>query len=164
MRPLLDALVHKRVVLRASVGPLDPVLEAAFVDAGSEVISWPLTADPPYAALVPLSFAGSPAAAATEAFAIIELVQRFQRDGLRYLVALAPAPDTPTKRLGHALAKTLVAYAAAHLSETDLRVNLVALSSAPSQFVLQRAAQATLALCSGWLDAVRGQQLTIGGE
>jgi hypothetical protein len=162
--PLLDALAGKTVLLRASAGPLDRVLVAAFVGAGAQVVPNAGPDAPPYAALVPLWFEGPIEVAADEAFAVIEVTQRYQRHGLRYLVALAPEPSTPATRVGYALAKTLMAYAAAHLSDSDVRLNLITLGSAPTALVLERAAQAALALSSGWLDAVRGQQLTIVGE
>lgn len=72
----------------------------------------------------------------------------------------APSAD-PAARARRAVARTLTAYAAAHLAFEDVRLNAV-VAEAPGSLVRRRVSGAVMALLSGWLDAVRGQTLEIG--
>ncbi|MCC7382730.1 MAG: hypothetical protein IT384_12920 [Deltaproteobacteria bacterium] len=117
------------------------------------------------AALVPLTLAGSLDAVAEEAFLLVTLLQEAKaRFGAlpRYVVALAHARDERAAKVGAALTKTLAGYAAAHVTQEDTRVNVIRIEGAPSADLFARASRAALALTSGWLEAVRGQELVIG--
>lgn len=117
------------------------------------------------AAIVPLTLSGSLDAVAEEAFLLVTLLQEAKaRFGAlpRYVVALAHARDERAAKVGAALTKTLSGYAAAHVSQEDTRVNVIRLEGAPSAELFARASRAALALASGWLEAVRGQELVIG--
>lgn len=178
MKPLLDQLAGKSVLIRSVGGPLEAALLGAFVTARAHVSR--VTSEhslaqelerlhrshsTAFAVIVPFAFQGSMEANAEEAFELIHLIQETKRvlgAPPRYAVGIAPADAAPGARVGRAIAKTLACYAAAHASELDLRVNVLSLEGAPSPRLYARASSASLALTSGWLDAVRGQELIIG--
>lgn len=117
------------------------------------------------AVLVPLALSGPLEAAAEEAFLPIALLKQslavFSAPP-RYLIPILYAEHDSSARVGAALCRTLVRYAAGHVAGQDLRLNLVRAEGQPSPELANRAARAALALASGWLDAVRGQELVIG--
>lgn len=96
----------------------------------------------------------------------------------RYAIGLStPAPDhlAPGEDLraaGDAAIEALCRYASYRLLDEDVRVNVIRSRPAPNDFAqrhtpshrtatLQDVANAAVALCSGWMDSVRGQVLTV---
>jgi enoyl-[acyl-carrier-protein] reductase (NADH) len=92
----------------------------------------------------------------------------------RYAIGLStPAPDhlAPSEDLraaGDAAIETLCRYASYRLLDEDVRVNVIRYrpgcgESAPPRrpASLEDLAKAVVALCSGWMDSVRGQVLTV---
>ncbi len=81
----------------------------------------------------------------------------------KYAISVFDAPGTNLRaRARLASAKTLVAYAAAHTWNEDMRINgLCAVNDAPATY--RQVADAAVAIASGGLDAMRGQVLDFGG-
>lgn len=77
----------------------------------------------------------------------------------RYVVIIVPRVTDTLAVAGAAAAKTLCGYLTTHLLNDDIRINLIL--SPRSKTGMQRAADATFALCSGLLDDMRGQTLNI---
>ncbi|MFO0722487.1 MAG: hypothetical protein U1E65_01810 [Myxococcota bacterium] len=180
MKQLLDKLAGQTVLLRASQSPLEAALLGAFVTARARVVRLASSAaeitelerlaahgTKALALVVPFRFEGSMESMGEEAFQLIHLLQETKkRLGAlpRYALGIVPTPASPEARVGRAIAKTLASYAAAHASEEDLRVNILRLDGAACPRLYARASSASLALTSGWLDAVRGQELVIGAD
>lgn len=129
------------------------LLEAASSHARVEVV------------VVPLALEGAVEVAADEAFQpIVALKAALSASEAppRYLIPIIYTADEVGSRVGRAVCRTLVRYAAGHLAARDVRVNLVRAEGRRGPELAARTSRAALALASGWLDAVRGQELVIG--
>lgn len=115
--------------------------------------------------LVPLSLSGPVELASDAAFLPITLL-RASLECLarppRYLIPLIYEPDAHGTPPARAVARTLLRYAAGHLAGREPRLNSIWAQGPRGPELAARASRAALALSSGWLDAVRGQELVIG--